>query len=60
VIPEIGQSETRIACGSHVWKWIITNVHSRDLEDLPVHRCFLPSFSSFGWGFSEENIKCEK
>ena len=20
---KIGQSETRIACGSHVWKWII-------------------------------------
>ena len=24
------------------------------------HRCFLPSFSSFGWGFSEENIKMWK
>jgi hypothetical protein len=21
---KIGQSETRIACGGHVWKWIIT------------------------------------
>jgi hypothetical protein len=24
------------------------------------HRCFLPSFSSFGWGFSEEKIKMWK
>jgi hypothetical protein len=24
------------------------------------HRCFLPSFSSFGLGISEEKIKCEK
>jgi hypothetical protein len=24
------------------------------------HRCFLPSFSSFGWGFSDEKIKMWK
>jgi hypothetical protein len=24
------------------------------------HRCFLPSFSSFGWGVSEEKIKMQK
>jgi len=24
------------------------------------HRCFLPSFSSFGWGVSEEKIKMWK
>jgi hypothetical protein len=24
------------------------------------HRCFLPSFSSFGWGFSSEKIKMWK
>jgi hypothetical protein len=24
------------------------------------HRCFLPSFTSFGWGVSEEKIKIEK
>jgi hypothetical protein len=24
------------------------------------HRCFLPNFSSFGWGFSEEKIKMWK
>ena len=25
-----------------------------------IHRCFLPSFSSFGWGVSEEKIKMWK
>jgi hypothetical protein len=33
------------------------NVHSLERT---FHRCFLPSFSSFGWGFSEENIKMWK
>ena len=24
------------------------------------HRCFLPSFTSFGWGFQRIRLKCEK
>jgi hypothetical protein len=43
---KIGQSETRI-------NGLGQNVQS--LEDLL--RCFLPSFSSFGSGVSEEKIK---
>jgi hypothetical protein len=31
---KIGQSETRIACGGHVWKWIITKC-ALFREDLP-------------------------
>ena len=95
---EIDQSETRIACGSHVCKWIGTKwaIFIEDLprmlptkfrfiwpsgfrgedlkksanqkQELPMvamfvdgsgqseqslertfHRCFLPSFTSFGW-----------
>jgi hypothetical protein len=33
------------------------NVHSLERT---FHRCFLPSYSSFGWGFSEEKIKLWK
>jgi hypothetical protein len=33
------------------------NVHSLERT---LHRCFLPSFTSFGWGFSEEKIKMWK
>ena len=33
------------------------NVHSLERT---FRRCFLPSFSSFGWGFSEEKIKMWK
>ena len=33
------------------------NVHSLERT---FHRCFLPSFSSFGWGVSEEKIKMWK
>ena len=33
------------------------NVHSLERT---FHRCFLPSFNSFGWGFSEEKIKMWK
>jgi hypothetical protein len=43
-IIKIGQSETR-------------NVHSLERA---FNRCFLPSFSSFGWGVSEEKIKMWK
>jgi hypothetical protein len=32
----------------------LQNVHSLERT---FHRCFLPSFSSFGLGFSEEKIK---
>jgi hypothetical protein len=28
--------------------------------DRTFHRCFLPSFTSFGWGVSEEKIKMWK
>jgi hypothetical protein len=31
---KIGQSETRIACGGHVWLWIITTC-ALFREDLP-------------------------
>jgi hypothetical protein len=31
-LKKIGQSETRIACGGHVWYWIITICA---LSDLP-------------------------
>ena len=54
---KIGQSETRIACGGHVCKWIGTK-WAIFIEDL--HRYFLPSFSSFGRGVSEEKIKMWK
>ena len=35
----------------------LQNVHSLERT---FHRCFLPNFSSFGWGFSEEKIKMWK
>ena len=31
-----------------------------NLYDGPFHKCFLPSFISFGWGVSEERIKMWK
>jgi hypothetical protein len=31
---KIGQSKTRIACGGHVWEWIITK-YALFREDLP-------------------------
>ena len=49
----IGQSETRIAYGGHVCWWIGT-------KWAIFHRCFLPSFTSFGWAVSEEKIKMWK
>jgi hypothetical protein len=52
---EINQSETRIACGGHVCKWIGTKC-ALFMEDHP--RCFLPSFGSFGQAISEgKNFK---
>jgi hypothetical protein len=53
----IGQSETRIAYGSHVCWWIGTKWASLERT---FHRCFLPSFTSFGWGVPEEKIKMWK
>jgi hypothetical protein len=31
-----------------------------NLYEGPFHKCFLPSFISFGWGVSEERIKMWK
>ena len=42
---EINQSETRIARGGHVCKRIRTKL-AIAIEDL--HRCFRPSYGSFG------------
>ena len=46
---KIGQSETRIACGGHVF----VNGSGRNQLSLQstFHRCFLPSFGSFGKAF---------
>jgi hypothetical protein len=54
---KIGQSETRIACGGH-----FVNVSEPNVQSLErtFYRCFLPSFSSFGWGVSQEKIKMWK
>jgi hypothetical protein len=52
-LKKIGQSEIRIASGGHVCKWIMTNVQSLERT---THRCFLPSFGSFGQMVSEEKI----
>jgi hypothetical protein len=54
---KIGQSETIIVCGGHVCSWIGTKCVFLERN---FHRCFLPSFSSFGWGVSEEKIKMWK
>jgi hypothetical protein len=51
---KIGQSETRIAYGGHVVNGSGQNEHSLQRT---FHRCFLPSFTSFGRGVSEEKIK---
>ena len=48
---EIDQSETRIACNSHVSKCLGENEHSLKTT---LHRCFLPSVGSFGQVVSEE------
>ena len=51
----IGQSETRIACGGHVCYWIGTKCA---ILERTTHRCFLPSFNSFGQTVSvEKNLK---
>jgi hypothetical protein len=55
---QIGQSETRIACGGSC----LVMDHDKYVHSLErtFHRCFLPSFSSFGWEVSEEKIKMRK
>ena len=34
--------------------------HNEQSLERTFHRCFLPSFTSFGWGVSEEKIKMWK
>ena len=50
---KIDQSETKIAYGGHVCKRIGTN--EQFLQRI-FHRCFLPSFVSFGKAVTEEKI----
>ena len=50
---EIDQSETRITCGGHVCYGSGQNEQSLQRT---FHRCFLPSFGSFGKAVSEEKI----
>ena len=49
----INLSETRIACGA-----MFVNGSGRNEQSLLriCHICFLPSFTSFDWGVSEEKI----
>ena len=51
---EINQSETRMACGGHVCERIGTR-NEQSLQRT-FHRCFIPTFGSFGQGVSEEKI----
>jgi hypothetical protein len=51
---KIGISETRIACGGHVCKRIGMKLASLSRT---FHRCFLPSFGSFGQAVSEKILK---
>ena len=52
---EIDQSKTRIACGGHVFNG--SKLNEQSLQRT-FHRCFLPSFGSFGQTVSEEkNLK---
>ena len=54
---KIGQSETRIDSGAMFVNGSRPNVQSLGRT---FNRCFLPSFSSFNWGVSEEKIKMWK
>ena len=40
--------------------FIIRSGQNEHSLEKTFHRCFLPSFSSFGWGISEEEIKMWK
>ena len=55
---KIGQSETRIAYGGHMF--VNGSGQNESSLERTFHRCFLPSFTSFGWGVSEEKIKMWK
>jgi hypothetical protein len=50
---KIGQSETRMA-----WAAMLVNGSGRNEQSLQrtFHRCFLPSFGSFGQAVSEEKF----
>ena len=48
---EINQSETRIVCGGH------GSGRNEQSYQRTFHRCFLPSFGSFGQTVSEKNLK---
>ena len=54
---KIDQSESRIACGA-----MFVNRSGQNEQSLErtFHRCFLPSFSSYGREVSEEKIKMQK
>ena len=56
-ILKFSQSETMVTCGGHVVNGLGRNEKSLQRT---FHRCFLPSFSSFGWGVLEEKIKMWK
>jgi hypothetical protein len=42
------------------WPCLVMEHNKMCTLERTFHRCFLPSFSSFGWGFSEERIKMWK
>jgi hypothetical protein len=54
---KIGQSETELPMAA-----MFVNGSGQNEQSLErtFHRCFLPSFTSFGWGVSEEKIKMWK
>ena len=51
---EINQSEIRMACGGHFVNGLGQNQHSLQRT---CHRCFLPSFGSFGQAVTEKIFK---
>jgi hypothetical protein len=40
--------------------FVIGSGQNEQSLERTFHRCFLPSFTSFGWGVSEEKIKMWK
>jgi hypothetical protein len=50
---EIYQSETRITCGC---LFVNGSGYNKPSFKRNFHKCFLPSFSSFGQAVSEEKI----
>ena len=54
---KIGQSETRIA---YTAIFVDGSDQNEQSVERTFHRCFLPSFTSFGWGVSDEKIKMWK